>query len=116
MSDRHVLTRPSWWIATVWLAVGLITAAQVVGRMAALGRQHDWTAVFLTTAAAWLIWAAATPLILSLSRRFPLTGADRWKNLGVHLVAALAISVARIAWSAALESAFNPLDHADSSF
>jgi hypothetical protein len=117
MADlRHALSRHSWWIASVWLAVGLITAAQVVGGMAALGRQHDWTAVLLTTAAAWLIWAAATPLILSLSRRFPLTGAARWRNFAVHLVAALAISVARIAWSAALESAFNPLDHADSSF
>jgi len=113
---RHILTRHSWWIAIVWLAVGLITAAQVVGGMAALGRQHDWTAVFLTTAAAWLIWAAATPLILALSRRFPLTGARRWRNVAVHLVAALAISVVRIAWSAALEWAFNPLDHPDSSF
>src|SRR5215467_11572938 len=113
---RNSLTRHSWWIAIVWIKVGLITAAQVVGGMAALGRQHDWTAVFLTTAAAWLIWVPATPLILSLSHRFPLAGADRWRNLAVHLVAALAISVVRIAWSAALESTFNPLDHADSSF
>src|SRR5215471_13072224 len=116
---RNSLTRHSWWIAFVWVTDGLITAAQVVGGMAALGRQHDWTAVFLTTAAAWLIWAAATPLILALSRRFPLTGAGRrrrWRNVAVHLVAALGISVLRIAWSAALEWAFNPLDHPDSSF
>jgi len=40
----------------------------------------------------------------------------RWRNLAVHLAAAFALSVVRIAWSAALESAFNPLDHEDSSF
>src|SRR5262245_50930752 len=113
---RHALTRHSWWIAIVWLAVGLITAAQVVWGMAALGRQHDWTAVFLTTAAAWLIWVVATPFILALSHRFPLAQTGDWRNLPVHLIAAFAISVVRIAWAAALEWAFNPLDHADSSY
>jgi two-component system LytT family sensor kinase len=106
---RHAPTRHSWWIAIVWLAVGIITATQVVVGMAALGMRHNWVSLFFTTAAAWLIWVAATPVIMSLSRRYPLVRAGNWRNLPVHLVAALGISVVRIAWSAGLEWAINPL-------
>jgi two-component system LytT family sensor kinase len=107
---RHTPTRLSGWIAIVWLAVGIITATQVVVGMAALGMRHNWVSLFFTTAAAWLIWVVATPVILALSRRFPLVGNGNWRNLPVHLVAALGISVVRIAWSAALEWAINPVD------
>jgi len=106
---RHTLARHSWWIALVWLAVGVITATQVVVGMAALGRQLNWLSLFFTTAAAWLIWAAATPVILSFSRRFPLKQTRDWRNVPLHLAAALGISVVRIAWSAALEWAINPV-------
>jgi two-component system, LytTR family, sensor kinase len=106
---RHAPTRHSGWIAIVWLAVGIITATQVVVGMAALGMRHNWVSLFLTTAAAWLIWVVATPVILALSRRFPLVGRGNWRNLPVHVIAALGISVVRIAWSAALEWAINPL-------
>jgi two-component system, LytTR family, sensor kinase len=107
---RHALTRHSWWIAIAWVAVGVITATQVVVGIAALGQHHNWATLFLTTAACWLIWVAATPLILWLSRRFPLMGAGNWRNIPVHVAAALVISFARLAWSAALEWAVNPLD------
>lgn len=100
--------RPSWWIALAWLAIGIITAAQVVFGTAALGMRSNRVSLFLVTAAAWLFWAGATPLILSLSRRFPLVSARHWSNLAIHLAAALVISAARIAWSAALEWAVNP--------
>ena len=106
---RQALMRHSWWIAIVWLAIGVITATQVVVGMAALGMRHNWVSLFLTTAAAWLIWVVATPVMLSLSRRCPLLGAGGWRNLPVHLAAALAISFVRIAWSSALEWAINPL-------
>jgi hypothetical protein len=110
MSDlRHSLTRHSWWIAIVWLAVGIVMATQVVVGLAALGMRANWVSLFFTTAAAWLLWAVATPVILLLSRRFPLVGVGGWKNFPVHLAAALGISIGRIAWSAALEWAINPL-------
>jgi hypothetical protein len=96
---RHALMRHSWWTAIVGLAIGVITATQVVVGMAALGMRHNWVSLFFPTAAAWLIWVVATPVILSLSRRFPLLGAGNWRNLPVHLAAALTISFIRIAWS-----------------
>jgi two-component system, LytTR family, sensor kinase len=107
---RGALTRHSWWLAVAWVAVGVITATQVVVGLAALGEHHNWATLFFTTAACWLIWVAATPVILRLSRRFPLMGAGNWRNIPVHVAAALVISFVRIAWSAALEWAVNPLD------
>lgn len=109
MPTRHALKRDSAWIALVWLAVGVITATQVVVGMAALGMRHNWVLLFFTTAAAWLIWVMATPVILSLSRRFPLARGRYWRTIPVHLAVALGISLGRIAWSAALEWAIDPL-------
>jgi two-component system, LytTR family, sensor kinase len=107
----------AWWVAVLWLAVGLITATQVVVGMAAVGMRHNWTALFFTTVGAWLIFAIATPLILSLSRRFPLANAGDWRNLPLHLAAALALGIAHIVWSATLEWVFNPLaTHPPASF
>src|SRR5215467_5671866 len=77
--------------------------------MAAVGMRHNWTAVFFTTVAAWLIFPFATPVILSLNRRFPLAKAADWRNLPLHLAAALAIGIGHIAWSATMEWVFNPL-------
>lgn len=99
----------SWWVALLWLAAGLITATQVVVGMSAVGMRHNWTALFFTTVGAWLIFAVATPAILSLSRRFPLAKTGDWRNLPVHVAAALVLGVAHIVWSAALEWVFNPL-------
>src|SRR5215471_1268068 len=99
----------SWWIAVLWLAISMITATQVVVGMAAVGMRHNWTAVFFTTVAAWLIFPFATPVILSLNRRFPLAKAADWRNLPLHLAAALAIGIGHIAWSATMEWVFNPL-------
>jgi hypothetical protein len=39
----------SWWIAALWLVVGLITATQVVVGMAAVGMRLNWIALFFTT-------------------------------------------------------------------
>jgi hypothetical protein len=106
---RQARIGESRWVAVLWLAVSLVTATQVVVGMVAMGMQHDWVAVFLTTVAAWLVFPLATPLILALSHNYPLARAEEWRNLPVHLAGALAIGFAHIAWSATLEWVFNPL-------
>lgn len=103
------LTGDSGWIAVLWFAVSLVTAAQVVIGMAAVRMHHNWTLLFLVTVAAWLIFPVVTPVILALSRRFPLAKTRDWRNLPAHLGGALAIGIAHVAWSATLEWAFNPL-------
>jgi two-component system LytT family sensor kinase len=99
----------SWWVAVFWVVVGLITATQVVVGMAAIGRRYNWTLLFFTTVAAWLIFPLATPAILAMSRQFPLAKPGDWKNLSAHLAAALLIGIGHVVWSATLEWMFNPL-------
>ena len=105
---RQTRSSDSWWIGALWFAVGLITATQVVVGMAAVGMQHNWTALFFATIGAWLILPLVTPVILLLSRRFPLATAGDWRNLPVHLAAALGIAIAHIVWSATVEWISNP--------
>lgn len=105
---RQARAGHSWWVAVLWFAIGLITATQVVVGMAAGGRRYHWIVVFFTTVAAWLILPFATPIILSLSRRFPLEKPGDWRNLPAHLAAALGIGIAHVVWSATVEWAINP--------
>ena len=108
MSDlRHA--RHSLWVAILWFGVSLITATQVVVGMAAEGRQHNWFTVFFTTVAAWLVFCFATPLVLWLTRRFPLARAADWRNLPAHVAGALVVGIVHVVWSAFLEWAVNPL-------
>ena len=72
---RQARSGDAWWIAALWLVVGLITATQVVVGMAAVGMRLNWIAPFFTTVAAWLILPLVTPIILLMSRRFPLAKA-----------------------------------------
>ncbi len=109
MSSFRARSGTTLWIAALWVPAGLITATQVVVGMKAVGMQHNWLSLFLTTLAAWLIFPLATPGILALGRRFPLEKAAAWKNLTVHLAAALVLGIAHIAWSATLTWMFNPL-------
>ena len=106
---RQARSGDSWWVAALWLAVGLITATQVVVGMAAVGMRLNWIALFFTTVGAWLILPFGTPVILSLSRRFPLAKAGDWRNLPAHLVAALGFGIGHIVWSATVEWIVNPL-------
>jgi two-component system LytT family sensor kinase len=50
--------------------------------------------VVLTQLCHWEIWAVAGPLVWSLERRWPLTGARRRQSLARHLLAAPAVTIA----------------------
>jgi two-component sensor histidine kinase len=90
-----------------WLAIGLFEATQVVVSMKAMGMQHAWWTLFFVTLAGWSVWAAGTPLALSLLQRFPLPARKATPWL-VHGAACLAISAAWASWTALLEHTTNP--------
>ncbi|HEY7642368.1 MAG TPA: histidine kinase [Steroidobacteraceae bacterium] len=97
------------WIATLWLAGGLFEASQSVLILRfAERRQHAWLPLFGTELATWLPWALATPLIVSLARRYPIIRGTTIRTVAVHLTTFAVISVAAEAWSAMLQVAFNP--------
>jgi two-component system LytT family sensor kinase len=99
---------PRWfWIASIWLAVGLFDATQNVVVMRSEGMQHAWARMFVTLLLSWLPWAVATPLVLRLGRL-------HWKSVltwFTHAAAYAAIGLISAAWVATLEHALNPYLH-----
>lgn len=64
------------------------------------GRPRPWSYVLLANMPWWLIWAALTPLVFALARRFRL-GGNRWPAaVAVHLLAGVAMSAAHTALAA----------------
>jgi two-component system LytT family sensor kinase len=108
-SIRTSAESPRWfWIAAIWSGVGLFDATQNVFVMRAEGMHHAWTSLFLTLLLSWLPWALATPLVLRLSRQYPLA---QWKSFsawGTHLTACVGIGLVSAAWIASLEELLNP--------
>jgi len=72
--------------------------------MRAVGMRHNWTALFFVWAMSWLVWACATPVVLSLGRRFPFR-----KFWPVHLAACLTIAITDACWVGGLQYILNPL-------
>jgi hypothetical protein len=92
------------WIALIWLCMGIVSGTQIVVGMRAVGMQHNWTALFFVNAVSWFVWACATPLVLSLGRKFA-----KWRFWPVHLGACLVIAIADACWNAGLGCLLNPL-------
>lgn len=95
------------WIAAVWMIWGSVSAIEVVACMKAAGFQDRWTVLFFTLLAGWLVFAAAAPAVVWLSRHFPVSSGN-WRNLPIHIVAAVILGVSYPAWSAVLEWTFQP--------
>src|SRR5271168_1711189 len=87
-----------FWIASIWLALGLFDATQTVFVMRSEGMHHAWVKLFFTMVVTWIPWALATPLVLRLGRRFPPVGLRPYFTWLVHLIAALAVGLTFSAW------------------
>jgi two-component system, LytTR family, sensor kinase len=111
MTGTHTGSRSNrWlWIAAIWCGGGLFEATQAVLIMRfAENRRHAWLPLFATELATWLPWALATPLVVTLARRYPIIRGTSLRTVAVHLVTFAAISAVAEAWSAALQVLFNP--------
>src|SRR4030095_5708060 len=97
-----------FWSAGMWSGIALFGATQTVVVMHAEGMQHAWFALFWTSFLSWMPWAVATPFVLQLGRRYPLTRLRpvlRWVR---HLAACIAVALVAAAWNAGLDVLFNP--------
>jgi two-component system LytT family sensor kinase len=110
MTETETGTRSTrWlWIAAIWCAGGLFDASQTVLIMHAEGKRHPWLVLFGTELASWLPWALATPLVVRLARRYPISRGISVRTLAVHLAAFAAVSAVAETWSAWLQVLFNP--------
>jgi two-component system LytT family sensor kinase len=96
------------WIASIWLAFGLVDALQTVFVMRAEGMHHAWVKLFVTLVVSWVPWALATPLALRLGRRFPPVKLRPLSTWVVHVLACASVGLVFAAWTTWLDVAFNP--------
>jgi two-component system, LytTR family, sensor kinase len=100
---------PRWyWVLSVWLGIGLFDATQTVFVMRAEGMHHYWTSLYFTELSSWLPFMVATPFILQLGRKFPLSCWNRAMNWAVHLGACGIMCLAYSLWISMLEEWLNP--------
>ena len=112
MTATHTGVRPTpWlWIIAIWCAGSLFDASQTVLFMHSLGKQHTGL-IFGTELLSWLPWMLATPLVISLARRYPLFPDISLRTAAVHVAAFVLIGLAADAWFSVLQMIFNPWDY-----
>jgi two-component system LytT family sensor kinase len=84
-------------VAAAWVLFALFFAAQAVGGNAYAGRPLEWGRTLVAWFTCAALWAAATPGVVWLARRFPVLGAGRARAIAVHVGAGLAITVVQLA-------------------
>lgn len=87
-----------------WTALALVFASQSYVYSAASGEGKDWTPVFLWTLADWYLWAALSPFILHLARRYRFECATWRRALLAHLPASVLFSLLHLALQAVVQT------------
>lgn len=72
-------------IAVIWTVFALCVTGQNYAFRMMLGKPIDWLRVFSTTAIYSYLWAIFTPVVVWLSRRFPLERRSWIQNLLLHI-------------------------------
>jgi two-component system, LytTR family, sensor kinase len=97
------------WITVIWACLGVFDATQTVFSMQAAGMQHNWLNLFIAKTLVWLPWVFATPALISLGRRFPVT-LSSWSTWPLHLGAAAVLALIVAAWSTLLDLGLKPYE------
>jgi len=79
------------WILVLcaWTIVGLLFAVQQIVVEKVRGMHVDWVIEGALELGYWYIWAAFTPLVIGLVKRFPLTGPRFALHIAIHSIASL---------------------------
>lgn len=87
-----------WPVAAVAVAtlLGLASALQAYTTRLVRGQPAEFWELFAHSAPDWYIWAALSPAILWLGRRFPFERPQRARDIGVHAFAAVAFALAEL--------------------
>jgi hypothetical protein len=84
------MRRTSWFlILCAWTIVGLLFAVRHIVVVKAQGSHVSWAIVGALELVYWCIWAACTPIVIGLAKRFPLTGAKVVPHVAIHIITSL---------------------------
>lgn len=99
-----------WVVIAAWTVPALLTTFETMMFSRSEGRPIALWRAFIGGAVGWYVWAACTPLIAGLARRFPLRLAlhyplsrrIRWRAIAVHVAAFLLVhAAASVVWATA---------------
>ena len=76
-------------ILCAWTSVGLLFAVRRIVLVKVQGSHVNWVTVGALELVYWYVWAAYTPLVIGLARRFPLTGPRFVPHIAIHIVTSL---------------------------
>lgn len=104
---RHARGVPDWLRSVgcgslYWLLFLLALEPGNVLHAKSMGHALDVDSEVLRICAAALLGGSATPLIVGLTRRFPVSGARGWRNMMIHAAGAAAVSFVLIVISCVL--------------
>ncbi|MGA8441016.1 MAG: histidine kinase [Candidatus Sulfotelmatobacter sp.] len=74
--------------------IGLLFAAQRIVVEKVQGTHVNWVIVAALELVYWYIWAAYTPLVMGLAKRFPLTGPRVVLHIAIHTITSLTMAPA----------------------
>jgi two-component system LytT family sensor kinase len=82
--------RAKWiLILCAWTMVGLLFTVQEIVVAKVHGGQINWVLVGVIELVYWNVWAAYTPLVIGLAKRFPLTGPRFGHHIAIHTITSL---------------------------
>ncbi len=82
------------WILVLcgWTIVALLFAAQQIVVEKVQGGPVNWAIEGALELVWWYVWAACTPLVIGLAKRFPLTGPRLARHIALHTIVSLMIA------------------------
>jgi len=76
-------------ILCAWTIVGLLFAVRRIVLVKVQGIHVSWVTVGALELVYWFVWAAYTPLVIGLAKRFPLTGPRFVPHIAIHTITSL---------------------------
>ena len=95
-------------ILAAWTLITVIFAGQNYVFARARGRSDHFWHEFLTASTEWYVWAALTPLVLFLSRRFRISSRNRASRIPLHLAFSVLLSFLQLVIQVRLNFLINP--------
>ena len=97
LEGRHILLqvtpdrgRTRWiLILCAWTIVGLLFAVRRIVLAKVEGTHVNWVIESALELVWWYVWAAYTPLMIGLAKRFPLTGPRFVPHIAIHTITSL---------------------------
>ncbi|MGC1524074.1 MAG: hypothetical protein WA803_21220, partial [Steroidobacteraceae bacterium] len=75
-------------ILCAWTIVGLLFAVRRIVLVKVQGMHVSWVIAGAPELVYWYVWAAYTPLVIGLAKRFPLTGPRFVPHIAIHTITA----------------------------